>query len=342
MKQFIKYIRNKWHNDIFHVINDLQNTVNNVEKTIHSKKQETLQSIEKSQEKRRNFRERLYTPTLIQKIDDLYYIVDCWHHRIIYSDTVERPIISWNILDENIGGPHSVISNGNFLLAENTGYNSIKIFKRNIGGYYFHNELYDIGSRPHKTEYCSKTGMFYVIGSGSADVYCFKEDNNKIKLHFKKQFDFLKDSYTRTIRIFDDKMFFVSGNNKIVVTTYKDEKFDLIAEYPVPVELSGMNDIYKYGDWFFITATPQKIVCVKDLNDLQNEKYTDIYDFLGFKGTPYYFSNFDGYIYLTEITEYSSIIRFKIVDGKFYDFERIHDFGIPEQESIDRKSVYKV
>ena len=342
MKKFIKYLRNKWHNDILYVINDLKNIVNDTEKTINFQNQEHLKSIEISQNKK-DFRKRLYTPTLIQKIDNLYYIVDCWHHRIIYSDTVERPIVSWNILDENVGGPHSIVSNGNFLLTENTGYNSIKIFKCNMGGgYYFHKELYDVGNRPHKTEYCPQTKIFYVIGSGSADVYCFKEDNNDIKLHFRKQFDFIKDSYTRTIRIIDDKMFFLSGNNKIVVTTYKDNKFDNIAEYPIPTELASINDIYKYDDWFFITATPQKIVCVKDLNDLQSGKYIDIYEFYGFKGTPYYFSFFDGYTYLTEITEYSSIIRFKIIEGKFYNFERIHDFGKPTQESIDRKDAYKV
>jgi hypothetical protein len=220
----------------------------------------------------------------------------------------------------------------------------MKIFKHNLGGYYFHQELFNIGIRPHKTEYCPQTGMFYVIGSGSSSVYCFKIDkvSDRGVLHFVKRLDFLNNSYTRTIRIIEDKMYFVSGNNKIVVTSYKDDDFKIISEYPVQDELTDMNDIYKNGDWFFITATPQKIVCTQDLNGLGNGKYIDIYEKYGFRGTPYYFSDFDGYTYLPEITEYSSITRFKIKDGEIFDFERIHDFGKPSVESIERKKMYRV
>jgi len=347
LKYFIKIIRHKWHNDILLSINILQEKINDIDNIIKVDKQsEALDTVEICQTNRKDFRNRLYTPTLIQKIDDLYYLVDCWHHRIIYSDTVERPIVSWNVLDENIGGPHSVVSNGYYLITENTGYNSIKIFKRNraVVGYYFYKEVFGIGIRPHKTEYCPQTGMFYIIGSGSSDLYCFKIDkvSDRLILHLVKKLDFLNNSYTRTIRIIEDKMYFVSGNNKIVVTSYTDEKFKVISEYPVQNELTSMNDIYKNGEWFFITATPQKIVRTNDLNSLKNGEYIDMYKIYGFKGTPYYFSDFDGYTYLPEITEYSSITRFKIKDGEFFDFERLHDFGGPLIESIERKKLYNV
>jgi hypothetical protein len=346
IRNILKKIRHKWHNDILCSVNMLQDKINDINTVITIKKQkESFDVVEICHESRKNFRDRLYTPTLIQKIDSFYYIVDCWHHRIIYSDTVERPIASWNILDENIGGPHSIVSNGNYLFTENTGYNSIKVFKRNKEwGYFFLKELFNIGIRPHKTEYCPQTELFYVIGSGSSDIYCFKTDkiSDRVILHFSKKLDFLNNSYTRTIRIIGDKMYFVSGNNKIVVTSYKDDDFKIISEYPVQNELASMNDIYKNGDWFFITATPQMIVCTQDLNDLKNGKYIDIYKKYGFKGTPYYFSNFDGYTYLTEITEYSSITRFKVKDGFFWDFERLHDFGEPSVESMERKKKYNV
>jgi hypothetical protein len=35
---------------------------------------------------------RLYTSTQIQKIADTYFIVDCWHHRVIYSRKPSAPI----------------------------------------------------------------------------------------------------------------------------------------------------------------------------------------------------------------------------------------------------------
>jgi hypothetical protein len=134
MKNILRKIRHKWHNDVLYSVNMIQDKLNDINNALTVKEQAPPDIAEICRENRKNFRDRLYTPTLIQKIDNLYYIVDCWHHRIIYSDTVEKSISSWNILDENIGGPHSVASNGDYLFTENTGYNSMKIFRRNSGG----------------------------------------------------------------------------------------------------------------------------------------------------------------------------------------------------------------
>jgi len=335
--------------NIYIIINEQKENLNiinnNIDKILKNNIYEATGSNNPPGVVKKNFRDKLYTPTFIQKIDNLYYIVDCWHHRIIYSDTIERPIYSWNILDENIGGPHSISGDNNYLFAENTGYNSIKVFKRNAGdGYNFHKELSGVGIRPHKIEYCAETKLFYVIGSQSSEVYCFKtcNDSDNIILHFVKELGFLSNSYTRSIRIIDDKMYFVSGNNKIVITSYKDEKFSILSEYSVPNELSSMNDIYKKDNWFFITATPKKFVCTQNLNGLVEGCYIDLYKKYNFMGTPYYFSDFDGFTYLPEITEYSSITRFKIRGCELYDFERVHDIGKESKESIERKMMYKV
>ena len=81
---------------------------------------------------------------------------------------------------------------------------------------------------------------------------------------------------------------------------------------------------------------------VQNLKQLENSEYIDMYENYDFKGTPYYFSEFDEYTYLPEISQYSSITRFKIKDGEFFDFERLHDFGAPSKESIERKKEFKM
>lgn len=59
------------------------------------------------------WKEQLYTPTHIEKIDECYFIVDCWHQRVIYSSNLTEPIINWNTLSDTLGNPHSISSDGN-------------------------------------------------------------------------------------------------------------------------------------------------------------------------------------------------------------------------------------
>lgn len=51
-----------------------------------------------------NSLDHLYTPTMITKIEDTYYIEDCWYHRILYNDSVEPPISKWKVLTDDIWG----------------------------------------------------------------------------------------------------------------------------------------------------------------------------------------------------------------------------------------------
>lgn len=284
---------------------------------------------------------RLYTPTQITKIENEYFIVDCWQHRIIYSDDVTRPIKEWNTLDDKLGGPHSIATDGELLVVDNTGFNKVNVYaKGEDGDFYLHQEIEDIGIRPHRVIYSAKTDSFYVLGSVSTDMYVFKNVEGKLELELVKELKFLEGRYTRSFQIIEDKMYFVSGPNKIVIANYLDNSFEIFDEYDVPEELAGMNDIFKIEDYYYITSTPQRFVRVRNLNDLRNSVYEDLYEQLGLKGTPYYFEKIGDYIYLPEITEYSSILRFKVKDNEIHFFERLHDFGLPTGESIKRKSEY--
>ncbi|MEC1639156.1 hypothetical protein P9E76_11895 [Schinkia azotoformans] len=282
---------------------------------------------------------RLYTPTYLTKIDNNYFIVDCWHHRVIFSDKVSLPIEEWDELDDNLGGPHSIATDGDILVVDNTGFNKVNVYLRTENGKYTLTQESDgIGTRPHRIIYSPEKNGFYVLGSVSTDIYFFKNINGKLQLIFTKKLEFLKGAYTRSFHIIGDKMFFVSGASKISVVNYKDDSFNVITQYDVPEELSGMNDIIKIDDYYYITATPQKFIRTKDLNSLKEGLYEDLFDKYNLKGTPYYFEVIGEYIYLPEITEYSSILRFKIKNNEIIDFERLHDFGVPIKESQERKS----
>lgn len=59
-----------------------------------------------------SWRSSLYTPTMIQKVGNDYFIVDCWHHRIIYNDNLRDKISAWKTLTEDINGGHTLAYDG--------------------------------------------------------------------------------------------------------------------------------------------------------------------------------------------------------------------------------------
>ena len=59
-----------------------------------------------------SWRSSLYTPTMIQKVGSDYFIVDCWHHRIIYNNNLRDKISAWKTLTEDINGGHTLAYDG--------------------------------------------------------------------------------------------------------------------------------------------------------------------------------------------------------------------------------------
>lgn len=287
-----------------------------------------------------NWEHRLYTPTFVEKIDDLYFIVDCWHHRVIYNDCITDSIDQWKTLDDTLGGPHSIASDGELYVVEDTGNHAVKVYVRDENNKFLLTQhIHDITYRPHRVLYSPVTELFYVLGSTGGNLYIFKNNKGNLELADTKTLECLQDTYVRSNRIIDGKMYFVSGKNKIVVSNYVSGSFEVMEEYPVPDEIAGMNDVQKIGEYFYISATPQKLVRVKDLEDLASGTYEDVFDNLGYRGTPYYFSMIDGRLFLPEITEYSSIISWAVDEhGDLHDMERLLDFGLPTTASEHRKA----
>ena len=49
---------------------------------------------------------------MIQKVGSDYFIVDCWHHRIIYNNNLRDKISAWKTLTEDINGGHTLAYDG--------------------------------------------------------------------------------------------------------------------------------------------------------------------------------------------------------------------------------------
>lgn len=289
-----------------------------------------------------SYKHRLYTPTYITKeilgnSTIFYFIVDCWHHRVIYTKNINLPINKWDILTDDIAGPHSLASDGELIITEDTGRNALMVFKYMENGKFNYNQyIQNIGSRPHKTIYDNKTKLFYSIGSFSQNIIAIKNDSGTARIKYNINIPELRDCYIRSIKIIDDKMYFVSAHDEIIVCDYINASYEVIDKIKIGSEFAGANDLWKYEDYYYLTSTPKKFIRFKHFDDIESGNYEDLYSKIQFKGTPYYIQEFDNRFYLPEISEYSRINSFKIDNNEIKDIQTLIDCGQPTESSINR------
>ncbi|WP_256759155.1 ATP-binding cassette domain-containing protein [Cohnella sp. WQ 127256] len=291
------------------------------------------------------YTEKLYTPTYINKIDNQYFIVDCWHHRVIYNDNLLDPIKDWKTMNGYFSIPHSIASDGQVYLVEDTKNDRIKVLRKMGNAFNETQQIGDIGGQPNKVIYDSVHKRFYGISASTQEAFVLKNDGKDIIVEKVVRLDYLGTAYVRALSLIDGNIYFVSGPGKITVAKSSDLSFDLIGEYIVPFELQGMNDIAKIGSYFYLSVYQNgngdikpRLVRVKDLNQLLNS-YEDVYSLLELKGVPYYFSFIDDRVFLTEIDTYSAIRSFKVVDDQIVDLKVHYDCGSSDEFSRKRRKM---
>lgn len=281
-----------------------------------------------------SWKARLYTPTQIEKIGDTYFIVVCWHHRILYSDSLDTEISEWNVLDDDIAGPHSIDSDGELFVAEDTGRHGLKVYlKSDSGELSLVQTLGPFGKRTHRVRYDKATEAFYVVSSNSQGITKLVREGDRVKAVYTKPLPFLEGAYTRSLTIVGESMYFTSGPGVITQVRYRDDSYKSIATFRVPEGMKGANDVFQTRDgWWYVSSTPQRIVRAKSLEDLDAGNWEDAYAPLGCQGTPYYLAEFDGRLFVPEITQYSAIRSFVHDEkGDISDVKTHFDFGPPTE-----------
>lgn len=298
----------------------------------------------KTLNKEERWEDTLYTPTMVQKIDDTYFIIDCWHHRVIYNDNLVDNISKWNTLTDEIKGGHSIASDGELYLIDDTDNSMIRVFIKGDNGFSQIQVIEEVNNRPHFILYDDVTDYFYAICSTSGEVLILSNKNGKIVIVDKVVIEELSKSYTRSFNIIDGKFYTVSGNGFINIINYLDMSFDVQESYKVPDELFGMNYITKIEDYFYITSYTNlmgeispKFVRIKDLSMLEESKYEDLYEIFGFIGTPYYINNFDNMYFITEIDASSGVKSFEVINNEIMNITELYYFDGVSLESLERK-----
>jgi len=282
-----------------------------------------------------NYDSKLSVPTYVTKIDDTWFIVDCYHNRVIYSNQLETPLNEWTIMTSDATRPHTIASDGNVYMIDDTDNNRVLIFEKVENKFIHTQSFYNIGTRPHYTVYDEASDTFYVWSSMTGELFCFRTDDstNRVYLTDKRKIDSLDGIYIRSFSIIDGDIYLVSGVSEegAEATVLKCDlaTFEVKQVYAVPDELAGMVQITKIQDYYYISVSTDKtgnqdvatIVRTKSIEDLAAGEYEDIYStyFIG-GGTPYYISSDGDTYFLTEhrLTDHA-LWSFKVEDNEITD-----------------------
>lgn len=275
----------------------------------------------------------LSVPTYITKVDDTYFLVDCYHDQVIYNDNLTDPLYEWKVMTDDIDKGHTLASDGTVYLIDDTERHRILVFEKKDDVYVHTQTFSDIGNRPHYIIYDAPTDTFYAWSSMSGEMYLFRRnpDDTRMYLTEIRRIDSLNNIYVRSFTIIGSDIYFVSGNSSIIRADL--DTFKILETYPVPENIAGMIQLTLIEDYFYITVSTDitgnqdyaTIIRTKDLSSLTDGDYEDIYsNFIG-GGTPYYITFFDNAYYLTEHRlPGHSIWRFQVEDNIIKNVEAVY------------------
>ncbi len=280
----------------------------------------------------------LNVPTYITKVDDTFFIVDCYNNQVIYHDNLTDPLYEWQIMTNDIAMGHTLASDGLVYLIDDTENNRVLVMEKdqNENGQTIFvptQEFLDIGNRPHYIIYDEYTDTFYVWSSQNGEMYLFRhaKEDSRMYLTEVRSIPSLSNVYVRSFTIIGDRIYFVSGNSSIIEADLYS--FKIKKEYPVPPEMAGMIQLTRIQDYYYITISTDitgnqdyaTVLRVKDLGDLSAGSYEDVYHYFIGGGTPYYITMIEDSWYLTEHRlPGHSIWRFQILDNEITNVTSVY------------------
>lgn len=274
----------------------------------------------------------LLMPTQITKINNTYFIVDCNHNQIIYSDQLGTDLRYWKVMTRNTKSPHALTSDGEIYLVADTDNNRILTFEKTYDGFKELQTFENVGTRPHFADYNYIDELFYVWSSLTGEMYLYKKvpGTKSVALQEIKSIPELSGCYVRSFTIWGDTILFPAVERSSILMVDKNT-FEILEEYPVPECMAGMVQISLIDGSFFITISTDKqynlqastVIRTKSLEELSSGNYETLYDLFGNSGTPYYVSHFDGAYYMIHQNTSPNMYRFHAENGDLFDIKKM-------------------
>ncbi|MBR2275704.1 MAG: hypothetical protein IJ873_06560 [Lachnospiraceae bacterium] len=228
--------------------------------------------------------------TCIRKLGDRWFLVDCYHDQILYSDDPKTPVQEWQVMTRAITRGHTIDFDGEFYLADDTNNNRVLVFRERDGQFELAGQFSDIGILPHFVVYDKRTERFYVLSSMTGELYVFTntrilgdisvsaETEAGTQISDKKAHEIvlerifyieeLNESYVRSFTIDGENVYFVSGNGNVILAKLPEPsengafeslpdrtELEILERYPVSDDIAGMVQLERIGDYFYITVS---------------------------------------------------------------------------------------
>lgn len=275
----------------------------------------------------------LSVPTYLTKVKDTYFLVDCYHNQVIYHENLTDPLSEWKVMTSKINKGHTLASDGDVYLIDDTEQNRVLVFEERDDTYVHTQTFDDIGDRPHYIIYDAATDTFYAWSSMSGEMYLFRHNDGDTRMYLTeiRRIETLDNTYVRSFTIIGSDIYFVSGNSSIIRADLNS--FEILETYPVPDSIAGMIQLIRIQDYYYITVSTDitgnqdyaTILRTRDLSGLAEGRYEDIYGYFIGGGTPYYITQLDNVYYLTEHRlPGHSLWRFQVEKNEIVDVETVY------------------
>ncbi len=276
----------------------------------------------------------LCVPTQITKIGADYFLVDCYHDRILTTTSLSTPLNEWMVLSDEINKGHTIAGNGTVYLADDTENHRVLIYEKTEDGFALTQYFENIGVRPHYVAYHEDTERFYVLSSNSGEVYVFYQEKDSTDVCLEKIMTIpgMADTYIRSFTLDGNNIYFAASNGTILLAKLKD--FSIIRQWNIPPEIAGLVQVQKIRDYYYLTVSTDisgdgskaTILRTDDLSGLIDYEYELIYDRFASDGTPYYISFFDGHYYMTQHCNFPGhgVWQFDITDNELVDITALY------------------
>lgn len=284
-----------------------------------------------------NTQETLNVATYITKIGATYFIADCYHDQIIYSDTLGAPLTEWKVLTNEVHYAHTIASDGELVVVDDTENNRLLVFQKTAEGYAHTQTLENIGLKPHYVQYDAANNVFLAWSSITGEMYFLKRKDAYLYIEKILKIEELYGVYVRSFTLAEDGFYFVSGHNnqRIIKAAVNGagDAFEIVESYEVPDAIAGMVQLTKIQGYYYITVSTDNqenqdaatIIRCRDLNELANGGYEDIYAVFGVSGgTPYYITEIDGRYYMAHHRTGGNIMAFDVDADKICNVEVIY------------------
>ncbi len=272
----------------------------------------------------------LLMPTQITKINNTYYIVDCKHNQIIYSDSLSRELRCWNVMTRNVKEPHALCSDGDIYMVADTENNRVLTFTKGYDSFKLQQTFENVGERPHYTYYDPVDKLFYAWSSMTGEMYIYQRIGTSTSLELLeiKSVPELNNCYVRSFTVAGDVILFPAVELSSIVMVDKST-FEILQIYPVSSDIAGMVQISIVDGYFFLTVSTDlqydlsasTVLRARTLEDFTTGNYENLYYLFGGNGTPYYVSFFEGSYYMIHENAAPNIYRFHASDGRIYDIK---------------------